>query len=173
MTLRATRRLLPSSFGRFPMIPGVATPRRRRAPRSKSRRSSGRRVRRLLLALAGAGYGVEYTLVGRFYVSTDDAYVRANNTMLGARVSGHIAAILSNDNTVVRKGEVVFRIDDGTYKIAVDAVRTRIATQEATIARIGRQVAAQVSAVEQSQANLAAAEAGLKRAGLHFDRPQT
>src|SRR6478752_546937 len=46
-----------------------------------------------LLALAAAGYAVHYVLVGRFYISTDDAYVRANNTMLGARVSGHIAAI--------------------------------------------------------------------------------
>ena len=31
-----------------------------------------------LLALAAAGYGGYYVLVGRFYVSTDDAYVRAN-----------------------------------------------------------------------------------------------
>src|SRR4051812_28148825 len=46
-----------------------------------------------LLALAAAGYGTYYTFVGRFYVSTDDAYVRSNNTMLGARVAGHIAAI--------------------------------------------------------------------------------
>ena len=47
-----------------------------------------------LLALAAATYGVYWVVVGRFHVSTDDAYVRANNTMLGARVSGHIAAIL-------------------------------------------------------------------------------
>ena len=51
-----------------------------------------------LLAIAAAGYGVNYALVGRFYVSTDDAYVRANNTTLGARVSGHVAAILPADN---------------------------------------------------------------------------
>ncbi len=82
------------------------------------------------------------SLVGRFFVSTDDAYVRANNTMLGARVAGHIAAILPGDNTLVHAGDVVFRIDDGDYKIAVDAAATRIATQEATIERIGRQVAA-------------------------------
>ena len=126
-----------------------------------------------LLALAAAGYASYYLLVGRFYVSTDDAYVRANNTMLGARVAGHIAAILPGDNTLVRKGDMIFRIDDGDYKIAVDAARTKIATQEATIARIGRQVSAAVSAVEQAQANLASAEAGLKRAGLDYDRQQS
>jgi len=126
-----------------------------------------------LLALAAASYGIYYVLVGRFYISTDDAYVRANNTMLGARVSGHIAAIVPGDNSLVHAGEVIIRIDDGDYKIAVDAARTRIATQEATIARIGRQVTAQESAVEQAQANLASAEAGLKRAGLDYDRQQT
>ena len=126
-----------------------------------------------LLALAGAAYAVYYTLVGRFYISTDDAYVRANNTMLGARVAGHIAAILPRDNALVHAGDVVFRIDDGDYKIAVDAARTRISTQQATIDRIGRQIAAQVAAVEQAQANLASAEAGLKRASLDYDRQQS
>jgi membrane fusion protein (multidrug efflux system) len=125
-----------------------------------------------LLALAAAGYGGYYVLVGRFYVSTDDAYVRANNTMLGARVSGHIAAILPGDNTIVRTGDVIFRIDDGDYRIAVDAARSKIATQQATIDRIGRQVSAQESAVEQAKAQLASAEAALKRAGLDFERQQ-
>ncbi len=126
-----------------------------------------------LLALAAVSYGVHYVLVGRFFVSTDDAYVRANNTMLGARVSGHIASILPGDNTLVRKGDVVFKIDDGDYRIAVDAARTKIATQQATIERIGRQVVALESMVAQTKAQLASAEAGLKRADLDFDRQQS
>ncbi len=125
-----------------------------------------------LLALAAVSYGVHYVLVGRFYVSTDDAYVRANNTVLGARVSGHISAILPGDNVLVRTGEVIFRIDDGDYRIAVDAARTKIATQQATIDRIGRQVTALESAVEQAKAQLVSADAALKRAGLDFDRQQ-
>src|SRR5882757_4756226 len=122
-----------------------------------------------LLALAAASYGVYYVFAGRFYVSTDDAYVRANNTMLGARVAGHVTAILPGDNTVVRKGDTVFRIDDGDYRIAVDAARTKIATQQATIDRIGRQVTALESAVAQAKAQLASTEAALKRAGLDFE----
>jgi membrane fusion protein (multidrug efflux system) len=125
-----------------------------------------------LLALAAASYGVHYVLVGRFHVSTDDAYVRANNTTLGARVSGHVAAILPGDNVVVRRGDIIFRIDDGDYRIAVDAARSKIATQQATIDRIGRQVTAMESAAEQARAQLVSAEASLKRAGLDFDRQQ-
>lgn len=125
-----------------------------------------------LLALAAIGYGAYYMLVGRFYISTDDAYVRSNNTMLGARVAGHVAAILPRDNSQVRAGDVVYRIDDGDYKIAVDAARSRIETQQATIDRIGRQVTALESAVEQTKAQLTSAEAALKRAGLDYERQQ-
>ena len=125
-----------------------------------------------LLALAAASYAVHYVLVGRFYISTDDAYVRGNNTMLGARVAGHITAIVPADNSLVKKGDVVFRIDDGDYRIAVESARSKIATQQATIERIGRQVTAQESAVEQSRAQLVSAEAALKRAGLDFERQQ-
>ncbi|MGH6751615.1 MAG: HlyD family secretion protein [Bradyrhizobium sp.] len=125
-----------------------------------------------LLALAAVGYGVYYTFIGRFYISTDDAYVRANNTTLGARVAGHIAAIIPSDNSIVRTGDVIYKIDDGDYRIAVDAARTKIATQQATIDRIGRQVAAMESATEQAKAQLASSEAALKRAGLDFDRQQ-
>ena len=125
-----------------------------------------------LLALAAASYGVHWFLIGRFHVSTDDAYVRANNTTLGARVSGHIEAIFPHDNATVRAGETIFKIDDGDYRIAVDAARTKIQTQQATIDRLGRQVVAQQSAAEQSKAQLASAEAGLKRMNLDFDRQQ-
>jgi len=126
-----------------------------------------------LLALAAIGYGVYFVFVGRFYISTDDAYVRANNTTLGARVSGHVAAILPRDNSIVRAGDVIFRIDDGDYRIAVESARSKIATQQATIDRIGRQVTALESAAEQAKAQLASADAALKRAGLDFDRQQT
>ncbi|HMM90510.1 HlyD family secretion protein [Bradyrhizobium sp.] len=143
------------------------------APAAKPRRSKFIMIGVLgLLALAAIGYGVYFVLVGRFYISTDDAYVRSNNTMLGARVAGHVAAIVPRDNTQVRAGDVIFRIDDGDYRIAVDAARSRIATQQATIDRIGRQVTALESAVEQNRAQLASAEAALKRAGLDFERQQ-
>jgi membrane fusion protein (multidrug efflux system) len=156
--------------------PAVETPAAAPAQASAAPKPGKRRLVMMgigaLLALAAAAYGVNYILVGRFYVSTDDAYVRANNTTLGARVSGHIAAILPRDNAVVHVGDVMFRIDDGDYRIAVDAARTKIATQQATIERIGRQATAMESAVAQAGAQLVSAEAAQKRAELDFDRQQ-
>ena len=125
-----------------------------------------------LVAIAGASYGTYYALVGRFFVSTDDAYVRANNTIIGARVSGHIAKIAPKDNTTVKAGDLLIKVDDGDYKIAVDAARAKIETQQATIERIGRQVDAQASMVEQAKAQLDSMQAAVKRAQFDYDRQQ-
>ncbi len=101
-----------------------------------------------IAVLAGVYFGTNYLLVGRFMVTTDDAYVRANNTTLGARVAGHIAQIAVGDNVQVKAGALLFQIDDGDYRIAADNARAKIVTQEATIDRIGKQAIAQQSAVE-------------------------
>ena len=140
-------------------------------------KSGGRRRKILfgvvaLVALGAIAYGVNYFLVGRYFLTTDDAYVRANNTTLGARVAGHINAIVVADNAKVHAGDVIVRIDDGDYRIAVDSVRARIGTQQATIERIGQQIAAQASAVDQAKAQLDSAKAGVVRAQADFGRQQ-
>jgi membrane fusion protein (multidrug efflux system) len=90
--------------------------------------------------------------------------------MLGARAAGYLSRIAVADNTHVKAGDLLFQIDDGDYKIAVDNARARIATQEATIKRIARQGVAQQSAVEQAQAQLESAQAAAKRAEADFSR---
>jgi membrane fusion protein (multidrug efflux system) len=125
-----------------------------------------------LAALAVIYFGVHYVFVGRYMISTDDAYVRANNTTLGAKVAGHIAKIGVADNAHVGAGNILFRIDDGDYRLAVENARAKIATQQATIERIGRQEGAQQSAVDQAKAQLVSAEAATKRAQADFARQE-
>jgi membrane fusion protein, multidrug efflux system len=122
--------------------------------------------------LAAGWFGFDYATVGRFMVSTDDAYVRANNTTLGAKVSGYVSEFLVDDNTKVRAGDVVARIDDGDYRLAVNSARDKAATQEATIARFDRQIDAQRAAVEQAQAQLASVRAAQTRMQSEFERQQ-
>jgi membrane fusion protein (multidrug efflux system) len=126
-----------------------------------------------LLALLGVGwFGYDYLTVGRYVVSTDDAYVRADATTLGAKVSGYVAAIDAGDNTFVRAGDVIARIDDGDYQLAVDAARDRVATQRATVERIGNQVTAQFAGVAQAKAQLVSSQAAQTRAESELARQQ-
>jgi membrane fusion protein, multidrug efflux system len=125
------------------------------------------------LALLGAGwFGYNYVTVGRYLISTDDAYVRAYNTTLGAKVAGYVSEFLVDDNVKVFAGDVIARIDDGDYRLAVDAARDKISTQGATIERFDRQIAAQRATVEQARAQLVSAQAAQKRMQLEFERQQ-
>jgi membrane fusion protein (multidrug efflux system) len=127
-----------------------------------------------LAVLAGVGwYGFNYVIAGRYMVSTDDAYVKADATTLAAKVAGYVSAIDVNDNTYVHTGDVIARIDDGDYKLAAAAARDKLATQQATVERIGRQIAAQQAMVEQAKAQLASAQAQAKRAQSELERQQT
>jgi membrane fusion protein, multidrug efflux system len=122
--------------------------------------------------LAGGWFGYDYLTAGRFVVTTDDAYVRAYNTTLGAKVAGYVSEFLVDDNTKVRGGDVVARIDDGDYVLAVNAARDKIATQEATIERFDRQIDAQRANVEQARAQLVSAQAAQKRMQSELERQQ-
>jgi membrane fusion protein, multidrug efflux system len=124
----------------------------------------------VLIAAAAGWFGYDYLTVGRYIVSTDDAYVHADATTLAAKVSGYVSAITVADNTRVHAGQVIARIDDGDYKLALDSARDKVATQEATVGRIGEQIAAQQAAVVQANAQLASAQAVETRAESELKR---
>jgi membrane fusion protein, multidrug efflux system len=124
-----------------------------------------------LLALGGAGwYGQYWWTTGRYLVSTDDAYVGAKNATLAAKIMGYVADVAVDDNAHVHEGDVIAHIDDGDYQLAVNTARDNIATQQATVDRIGKQVTAQQAAVDQAQAQLASAQAGATRTELELKR---
>jgi membrane fusion protein (multidrug efflux system) len=144
---------------------------------AKPSRLPGRKAMILGLVLTavvgGAGfYGYRWVTVGRFTVSTDDAYVRADNTTLAAKVPGYVASIAVGDNAYVKAGDIIATLDDGDYRLAVASARDKLASQEATVARIGRQIDAQKAAIEQADAQLTSANAGQKKAQSDFDRQQ-
>ena len=129
----------------------------------------------VLLAVAGFGawHGWRWWTDGRFMVFTDDAYVAAKTATLAAKVPGYIASLAVEDNAPVHAGQVIATIDDGDYRLAVDAARGRIKTQQAAIDRMGRQITALEAAVEQAKAQLVSAKAGNTRAKLELDRQQS
>lgn len=128
-------------------------------------------VAALVLAL-GAIYGQYWARTGRYIVSTDDAYVGARSTTLSPKVAGYVSAILVSDNAEVKAGDVLLRIDAGDYALAVTLAKDQVGVQQATVARLGRQVVAQEANVEQARAQLASSKAAATRATLELKRQQ-
>ncbi len=155
-----------------PPSPPVAIP--ALAPEPRTQRSLARRLG-ILAALAiafGAGgyYGYDWLTNGRFIVSTDDAYVAAETATITPKVAGIVLSVPAADNSRVEAGDPLVILDDSDYRIALAEAEAQIATQEASIDRIGEQVAAGKAAISQAEAQLASAKAAADNARTDFGR---
>jgi membrane fusion protein (multidrug efflux system) len=123
--------------------------------------------RQLLIASAVAGvagaiaFGWHYWTVGRFQVSTDDAYVQADNTTIAPKVSGYIAQVAVDDNEPVETGHLLARIDDRDYKVAVGQARANVDQARAVLASNSAALENQQSTIEAARAALAVDKANL------------
>lgn len=99
---------------------------------------------------------------------TDDAYAHANTIGVAAQVSGRIVELKVRDNAIVRKGDVLFRIDPTPFDLEVRKLRAQAATLEQQIILNQRQVDAQTHAASASGAGVerAADNAAQKRSTL-------
>jgi len=117
----------------------------------------------LALAVAGAAeFGYSYFTTGRYLESTDDAYVKADSTIVSPKVSGYLAEVLVGDNEPVKAGQLLARIDDRDFKTAFDQAHADVGASEAAIHNFDAQITLQQPLIEQGSADVAAAEANLK-----------
>ena len=102
--------------------------------------NSPRRVRHVGLWALGAvvvlgaiGYGAYWLVDGRFYESTDDAYVNGDVVQVTSEVPGTVLSLKVDDTQRVDVGQPLLQLDPADAKIAV-------ANAEADLARAVRQV---------------------------------
>ena len=96
--------------------------------------------------------------------TTEDAYVQADFTTVGAEVSGTVSRVLVADHQRVSRGELLATIDDRGFAIAVDAAKSQVARAEADLASLVARLQQQETAIRQARAAIAADDAGLELA---------
>jgi membrane fusion protein, multidrug efflux system len=111
---------------------------------------------------AAADFGYGYLTTGRYLESTDDAYVKADSTIIAPKVSGYLDEVLVGDNQPVKAGQILARIDDRDFKTALDQAHADVEASEAAVRNLDAQIALQEPIIEQGTADVAAAEATLK-----------
>ncbi|QFU16215.1 HlyD family secretion protein [Microvirga thermotolerans] len=164
----------PEAEGAAAVPQGTGAPEGKSQSRKKAR--FGKKPVLLAVLLAGLGFGgyegYHWWTVGRFTVSTDDAYVQADITILSAKVSGYVSSVAVSNNQSVKAGDLIAKIDDGDYRLALQAAKDKLATQQSAVARIGQQIEAARASVAQAEAQVAAAKAEAERAAGDFARQQ-
>jgi membrane fusion protein (multidrug efflux system) len=77
----------------------------------------------VVVVIAGALY---FWITGGRYMSTDDAYVQAARATISSNVAGQVVEIKVHDNQRVHRGDVLFRLDDKPYLIAVQSAEAKL-----------------------------------------------
>src|SRR5246500_5440 len=111
----------------------------------------------IVAAAVALGLAVVYNAT--YYPRTDDAEVFANFIGIAPQVEGPIVRLNVHDNQFVKKGELLFEIDERPYRYALERAISEQATLEGQISDERRRIAALVSAVSVSKANINSAEA--------------
>jgi membrane fusion protein (multidrug efflux system) len=114
----------------------------------------------VLLASAIAG-GYLYMDYARHFESTDDAFVAARQFSIAPKVSGYITAVPVTDNQYVKSGDVIARIDDRDYRTALEQAQAQVAAAQASIENIDAQLDVQQAQISANQAQVDEAQAAL------------
>jgi len=122
----------------------------------------------LFVAAAAAGY--IYWDYARHFESTDDAFIESRQFTVAPKVAGYIIAVPVTDNQHVSPGDVLARIDDRDYRIAVDQAQAQVSAAQANIKNIDAQITIQQAQINAGQAQVEQAQAALTYAEQQAQR---
>lgn len=106
-------------------------------------------------------------------VSTDDAYVKADSTIVAPKVQGLISEVLVRDNQKVRRGQPLIRIDDEDYTQAVDSAKAEVQSAQAALDQLPAQEGLASANAQAAAASIRAADAEQTRAAADRKRFET
>ena len=94
-------------------------------------------IRNLLLLILGpaviAGASLWIYLQGGRIVSTDNAYLKSEIVSVSSEISGRVMEVIPHDNERINKGQVLFRLDDQPYRIALAKTEANLANVRGNI----------------------------------------
>jgi membrane fusion protein (multidrug efflux system) len=86
----------------------------------------------VVLGLIGVG---AYLYYASFHQTTDDAYTTGHVHSISTRVSGTVIEVAVDDNEVVKKGQVLVRLDPRDFQVIVDKAQSDYDRAQADFAR--------------------------------------
>jgi membrane fusion protein (multidrug efflux system) len=137
---------------------------------SKPRRGIARIAVAIALVAAAAAFGVHWWTAGRFIEDTDDAYVGGDVTVMASKVAGYVQSVAVGDNQFVRRGDLLMKIDDRDYRVAVAKAEASVAAARALLVNLDAVERLQRSVIAQATAGVSAADAESTRAQLDDSR---
>ena len=113
----------------------------------------------LLASLLSGGY--LYLNYAEHFESTDDAFIAARQFALAPKVSGYLTSVPFTDNQHVKADDVIARIDERDYRVALAQAKAQVEAAQASIENIDAQLDVQQAQIASNQAQVDQAQAAL------------
>ena len=98
------------------------------------------------------------------FQTTNDAYIEADFSSVGAKLSGTVKAVLVEENQQVKQGDLMVLIEDDDVKLAVAASKAKAHSANANLASIKAKLSQQHTKIEQAEATYEASKQALQQA---------
>jgi multidrug resistance efflux pump len=103
-------------------------------------------------------------------VTTENATVRGQVTIIGTQLSGYVVEVTVQDFMDVKEGQLLVRIDDRIYQQRYEQAQAQLAAQQAALSNWAQQKASAQAGISVSEAALANAEAQARKASADLNR---
>ncbi|MDO6707251.1 HlyD family secretion protein [Photobacterium sp. 1_MG-2023] len=143
------------------------------ADQSSPKKSRFPLIAALTLGVAAASVAVYWSSYGRYFQSTDNAYLQGEITNISPKVSGYIQQTFVSDNDQVQAGQLLAILDDRDYQAAFEKASANLAVAEAAITSLQAQSILQKTVIRQSASQVASAQADLERAAQQDQRARS
>ena len=133
-------------------------------PQAKRLRKPLGRTISIAIVAAAVVLGLAVLYRDNQYPRTEDAEIFANFIGIAPQVDGPIIRLNVKDNQFVKKGELLYEIDERPYQYALENAISEQSTLEGQVGDEQRKIAALQSAVSVAQANIHSSEADVVNA---------
>lgn len=99
----------------------------------KINRNKFRKVVIALFVIVSLAFWLGMWFYGKYYVSTDDAYVNAHVVQIAPRITGQVNELYVTNNQYVKAGQPLFNLDPMPFMVALEKAKAQVAMNQATL----------------------------------------
>lgn len=126
-----------------------------------------------ILTIVGIGLGVAYFIYASQFESTDDAFINGHVISISPQIGARVLSVNVLDNQLVKKGDVLVRLDPTDYQVALDQATATESAMQAKLEQARTQVVGAKAALQAASAGVAVAQANAANAQADYKRVQT
>jgi len=113
------------------------------------------------IAIGAIFFGARWVFHGRFIRETDNAYAKADTTIISAKIADRIAKVAVAENAYVHKGDPLVIIEDARWTAAEAEARAEVAARKAALDAINLEIARSDAMIADAAANVKSTESSL------------